>query len=217
MFLFVAASLPLLFCLVVFLPWGSRQVPRTLSLVSMFLKGVLLFFPAFLGLLIVRRIFGFSYDGFLLYLSLLQRDHLFPLLGAVGAFLLLQKSLAFSATDESVFLTVFSFMTGFLSLVNIADALRTWGSWDGYVLFLLPGLRIASVLLIALSAQRFYRWEGRDGWLFCGAAAACAVVFAVCSFLFTVSRVSWSIVLCVVLAVAGVAVLAMRFPRAVRG
>jgi len=217
MFLFLVASLPLLFCLVILLPWGSRQAPRTLSLVSTFLKGVLLFFPGYLGLLIVRRILGFSYDGFLLYLSYLQRDHLFPLLAAVGGFLLLQKSLVFSATDESVFLTVFACMTGFLSLVNVADALRTWGNWDGYVLFLLPGLRIASALLIALSAQRFYRWEGRDGWLFCGAAAACALALAVCSFLFTVSRVSWSIVLCVVLAGAGVAVLAMRFPRAVRG
>lgn len=217
MFLFLVSSLPLLFCLVIFLPWGQRQVPRTLFLVSTFLKGVLLFFPGYLALLIVRRLFGFSYDGLLLYLSFLQRDHFFPLLAAVGGFLLLQKSLSFSATDESVFLTVFSCVTGFLSMMNVADALRTWGSWDGYVLFLLPGLRIASALLVALSAQRFYRWEGRDGWLFCGAAGACAAAFAVCSYLFTASRVGWSIVLCVLLAVVGVAVLAMRFPRAVQG
>jgi hypothetical protein len=217
MFLFLVASLPLLFCLVIFLPWGSRQVPRILSLVSTFLKGVLLFFPGYLGLLIIRRIFGFSYDGFLLYLSFLQRDHLFPLLAAVGGFLLLQKSLVFSATEESVFLTVFACITGFLSMVNVADALRTWGSWDGYVLFVLPGLRIASVLFIALTAQRFSRWEGRDGWLFCGAAAAGAVVPAVSSFLYEVSRVSWSLFLCVALAIAGVAALALRFPRALRG
>jgi hypothetical protein len=217
MFLFLVASLPLFFCLVVLLPWGLRQAPPALSLVSTFLKGVLLFFPGYLGLLIVRRIFGFSYDGFLLYLSYLQRDHLFPILAAVGGFLLLQKSLAFAATDESIFLAVFACVTGFLSMMNIADGLRSWGSWDGYVLFLLPALRIASVLLIALSAQRFYRWEGRDGWLFCGAAAACALAPAACSFLFTVSRVSWSIVLCIALAVAGVAAFALRFPRAVRG
>jgi hypothetical protein len=217
MFLFLVASLPLLFCLVILLPWGSRQVPRTLTLVSTFLKGVLIFFPGYLALLIVRRIFGFSYDGFLLYLSFLQRDHLFPLLAAVGGFLLLQRSLSFSAVDESVFLTVFAGVTGFLSMINIADALRTWGEWDGYVLFLLPGLRIAAALFIALSAQRFYRWEGREGWLFCGATAACALVLSVCSFLFTMSRASWSIVLCVILALAAVAVFASRFPRAVRG
>jgi hypothetical protein len=217
MFLFLVASLPLLFCLVILLPWGTRQAPPPLTLVSTFLKGVLLFFPGYLALLIARRIFGFSYDGILLYLSFLQRDHLFPILAAVGGFLLLQRSLGFPATDEGIFLIVFACVTGFLSLVNIADALRTWGSWDGYVLFLLPGLRIAAALFVALSAQRFYRWEGRDGWLFCGAAAACALALAVCSFLYTVSRVSWSIVLCVALALAAAAVLAARFPRAVRG
>lgn len=217
MFLFLVASLPLLFCVVILLPWGSRQTPKTLTLVSTFLKGILIFFPGYLALLIIRRIFGFSYDGFLLYLSFLQRDHLFPLLGAVGGFLLVQKSLSFSATDESVFLTVFACVSGFLSMMNIADALRTWGSWDGYVLFLLPGLRVAAALFVALSAQRFYRWEGRDGALFCGTAAACALVLAVCSFLFTASRVGWSIILCVVLAFAGVALFAARFPRAVRG
>ena len=217
MFLFLAASLPLLFSLVIMLPWSTRQTPRTLTLVSTFLKGVLLFFPGYLALLIVRRICGFSYDGVLFFLSLLQRDHLFPVLGAVGGFLLIQKSLAIPATDESVFLTVFACVSGFLSMMNIADGLRTWGDWDLYVLFLLPGLRAAAALAVALAAQRFYRWEGRDGVLFCGAAAACSLGLALICFLFSVSRVGWSILLGVLVLLAAAAALAMRFPRAVRG
>jgi hypothetical protein len=217
MFLFLIASLPLLFCCVIFLPWSSRQTPRTLTLVSTFLKGVLLFFPGYLALLIVRRIFGFSYDGVLLFLSLFQRDHLFPLLAAVGGFLLIQKALAISATDESIFLTVFACVSGFLSMLNIADGLRTWGTWDGYVLFVLPGLRAAAALIVALAAQRSYRWEGRDGVMFCCAVGACALALTVASFLYSVSLVGWSILLCVLIALGGVAVLAMRFPRAVRG
>ena len=169
MFLFLVASLPLLFCCVLLLPWNARQVPRTLTLVSTFLKGVLLFFPGYLALLIVRRIFGFSWDGFLLFLSLFQQDHFFPLLAAIGGFLLIQKALAIPATDEAIFLTVFACMSGFLSMLNIADWLRTWGNWDGYSLFILPGLRAAAALAVALAAQRYYRWEGRDGVLFCGA------------------------------------------------
>jgi hypothetical protein len=216
MFLFLIASMPLLFCLVAQLPWSSRQTPRTLTLVSTFLKGILLFFPGYLALLIVRRIFWFSYDGFFLFLSLLQQDHLFPLLAAVGGFLLLQKSLAIPATDESIFLTVFACVSGFLSLMNIADGLRTWGNWDGYVLFVLPGLRAASALIVALAAQRFYRWEGRDGWLFCGVAGACSLVLAAISFLYSVSRAGWSVALCVLLALGSVSVVAMRFPRALR-
>ncbi|MGO9308865.1 MAG: hypothetical protein ACLQDL_07575 [Spirochaetia bacterium] len=217
MFLFLAASLPLLFSLVVTLPWSTRQAPRTLALVSTFLKGVLLFFPGYLVLLIVRRICGFSYDGILLFFSLLQRDHLFPLLAAVGGFLLIQKSLAIPATDESVFLTVFACVSGFLSMMNIADGLRTWGDWDWYVLFLLPGLRAAAALAVALAAQRFYRWEGRDGVLFCGAAGAFSLGMSVISFLFSVSRVGLSILLGVLVLLAAAGALAMRFPRAVRG
>ena len=217
MFLFLVASLPLLFCCVLLLPWTPRQAPRTLTLVSTFLKGVLLFFPGYLGLLIVRRIFGFSWDGFLLYLSLFQRDHLFPLLAAIGGFLLIQRALTIPATDEGIFLTVFACVSGFLSMLNIADWLRSWGNWNGYALFILPGLRAAAALIVALAAQRYHRWEGRDGVLFCGAAGVLSLALAVVSYLYSASRVWWSIVLCVLFAAAGVAAVAMRFPRAVRG
>jgi hypothetical protein len=217
MFLFLIASLPLLFFLVALLPWGARLAPRTLTLVSTFFKGVLLFFPGYLVLLILRRIFGFSYDGVLLYLSLLQRDHLFPLLAAVGGFLLVQRTMSISGTDESVFLSSFACVAGFLSMMNIADGVRDWGNWDTYGLFLLPGTRVAAALLVALAAKRFYRWEGRDGLLFCGAACVLALGFTACGYLSLVSRVGWAVLLCAALVVTGVSVLAMRFPRAVRG
>jgi hypothetical protein len=217
MALFLVASLPLLFSLVALLPWSARTTARTSTLVALFLKGALLFFPGFLALLIGRGIFGFSYDGALLFLSLLQRDHLFPLLAAVGGFLLVQKTTAIPGTEESIFLAVFAGVSGFLSMMNIADGLRTWGHWDAYVLFLLPGLRAGGALIVALAAERFYRWEGRDGLLFCGAAGACALALTVCSYLYSVSRVGWSVLLCVLLVLAGAGVFAMRFPRAVRG
>jgi hypothetical protein len=216
MFLFLVASLPLLFSLVVLLPWNARQAPRPLSLVTTFMKGVLVFFPGYLALLIVRRIFGFSYDGILLFLSLLQRDHLFPLLAAVGGFLLLKKTLAIQGTDESIFLTVFAFVAGFLSMLNIADWLLSWGTWDAYVLFVLPSLRAAAALAVALFAQRYFRWEGRDGVLFCAVAGGCAVALTACSYLFRVTRVWGAVVLCVAFVAAAVAMLASRFPRAVR-
>ena len=135
----------------------------------------------------------------------------------MGGFLLVQKSLAIPATDEGIFLTVFACVSGFLSMLNIADWLRTWGNWDGYVLFILPGLRAAAALIVALTAQRYYRWEGRDGLLFCGAVGASALALAVISYLYSASRVGWSIALCVLLVLAGAAAVAMRFPRALRG
>ena len=159
MALFLIASLPLLFSLVALLPWDKRQAPRRVMLTVTFFKGVLLFFPGFLAVLIVRRIFGFSFDGFLLYLSLWQRDFLVPTLAAIGAFLLLQRKLAFPATDEGIFLVAFAFIAGFFSMMNIADAVRTWGRGEADSWFLLPFFRIGATLLVSLAAQRFYRWQ----------------------------------------------------------
>jgi hypothetical protein len=217
MILFLIASMPLLFSLVTLLPWKGRQSPRPLALVSTFLKGVLLFFPGYLALLVVRGIFGFSYDGFFLFLSLLQRDHLFPLLAAVGGFLLVQRTLPIPSGEESVFLAVFANISGFLSMLNVADGLRTIGTWDAYVLFILPSLRIASALIIALAAQRFYRWQGRDGAMFCAAVGVCAVGLTVISYLSRISLMGWGAALCAAVVLGSVAVFAGRFPRAVQG
>jgi hypothetical protein len=216
MALFLFTSLPLLFSLVVLLPWEPRRAPGTLTLVLILLKGALIFFPGYIVILLTRRIFGFSHDGVLLYLSLLQQDHLVPLLVALGGFLLLQKKLDLAASDESIFLAVFAYLAGFLSLLNIADALRTWGGWDAYTLFLLPLLRIGAALLVSLVAQRFFRWEGRDAGFFCGAGAALAFLLALSSFFYSRGRLGWSIVLAAAPVLAGVAFFAMRFPRAVR-
>jgi hypothetical protein len=215
--LFLVASLPLVFSLVLLLPWNPRQSPPRLTLVSTFLKGALLFFPGYLVILIVRGIFGFSYDGVLFFLSLLQRDHLVPLLTAMGGFLLIQKSLGITPVDERVFLLTFSCISGFLSMMNIVDAIRTLGNSDAYALFLLPCLRISGALVVALMARRFYRWEGRDGALYFAAAAAASVGMTVCGFLAYTGRMGWGAALSAAAVLGSVAVFAGRFPRAVQG
>ncbi len=215
--LFLVASLPLFFCLVMLLPWGRGEVPPSLTLVITFLKGVLLFFPGYLVVLLLRGIFGFSYDGFVLYLSLLLRDHCAPLLAGVGAFLLIQRTLVFSGTDEGIFLTVFSFLCGFVAMINLTDLVRAWSVWTGYDLFLLPVLRLAAVLLIALSAPGFFRWEGRDAVLFAAAAAAMTLILALASFLDRRSLPWWAGAAALAALAAGISLFAMRFPRAVRG
>ena len=217
MILFLMASLPLFFFFVVLLPWDSELAPRALTLVDTFLKGVLLYVPGFLVMLVARRIFGFSYNGILLFLSLLLRDHLVPLLLGMGAFLLAQKRLDVRGTDEGIFLAVFSFLAGFLSMANITDLIAEWGTWDAHALFLLPALRIATVLLVSLAAQRFFRWEGKDGAAFCGAGAALAAILSVSSFFFRINRPGWSALFAALPFAASVALFAMRFPRAVRG
>ncbi len=215
--LFLVASLPLLFATVVFLPWDRGHVPARLSLVAAYFKGVLLFFPGYLVILIVRAIVGFSYDGFLLYLSLLVRDHWAPLLAAVGGFLLLQRFMIISGTDESIFLTVFAFLSGFLSVLNLTDFVRAWGTWTGYELFLLPCLRIAAILMIAVIARRSFRWEGRDAARLATAVAVLMALLALGSFLLARSYPLWAGLGTAVALASSIVIFAMRFPRALRG
>jgi hypothetical protein len=215
--LFLVASLPLLFAFVVFLPWDKRQVPTRLSLVATFFKGVLLFFPGYLVIALVRRIAGFSYDGFLLYISLFVRDHAAPLLAATAGFLLLQRFLTINGTDEGTFLVVFAFLCGFLSVVNLTDLVRSWGDWTTDDIFILPCLRVAGVLLVALVANRFYRWEGRDGALFAASVAGVGLLLTTASWLYRASFVVWGSLLAFAGIAAAVIVFALRFPRAVRG
>jgi hypothetical protein len=217
MILFLIASLPLLFALVVTLPWDRKRAPVGLTVTTTFLKGILFFFPGYLAILIVRRIFGFSYDGFLLYLSLLLRDHLAPVLTALGAFLLVQRRMELPGNEEHTFLVVFAFLSGFSSMVNITDALRTWGAWDMYVAFVLPSLRVGTTLGIALVAQRFYRWEGRDGALFCGAAGVLALLSAGVAFLLRSSRPGWAAACAVIFVLGSALSFILQFPRVVRG
>jgi hypothetical protein len=217
MALFLLFAVPLFFFFIALLLWEADPVSRTAFIVSTFLKGALVFFPGFLVMLIARRIFGFAYGGFLLYLSFFLRDHLVPLLLASAGFLLWQRKLDFPATEEGIFLAVFSFFSGFFALVDIADALARWGSWDAYGLFLLPVLRIAAILLVSLAAQRFFRWEGNDGLAFCGVVALLAALFCLASYLFRISRPGWSITLAVVSSLAAFLFFALRFPRVLRG
>jgi hypothetical protein len=196
MILFLIASLPLAFCLILYLPWEPRRVPRALSVASTCLKGALMFFPGYLAMLIVRAIFGFSHGGVLLFSSLFLRDHLTPLLAALGALVLLRAKLDIPATEEGIFLTTFAFLSGFLAMVNLADMVRAWGAWDFSVLFLVPVLRLSSALVIALMAPRFY-------------------LASIGSFIARWSA-GWAALLAFACLAAAVALLAMRFPRTVQ-
>jgi len=216
MILFLMLSMPLFFFLAGSLPWGDQKALAMPQLVGVFFKGFLLFFPAFIVILITRRIFGFSWSGAWLFISLLLRDQLVPLLAALGCFLIMRGRLDLPIFEEGIFLGVLSFFCGFLSMINLADLIRTWGSWDAYVLFLLPFQRLSAVLFIALAARSFYPWEGRDAVLYGFVVAGVALALSVCGFLFADSRSLWSILLTAVPVAAAVVAFVMKFPRVLR-
>ena len=215
MALFLLASFPLFSLLLVWLPWRPERAPDMTFLVGTFFKGLLMFFPGLLAILIVRGIFGFSYAGFVLFLSLLQRDQLVPLLAAIASLLILRSNLQISGTEEENFLGVFVFLAGFMTMQNITDVLRAWGNWNSYLLFLLPLQRLATVLLISLIAHKFFPWEGRDAVFLIVIATAISAAFTVPAF-FSYSREGWAVLLTVLPLLAAVLWFTMKFPRVVR-
>jgi len=217
MILFLLTAMPLLFTFALLLPWDEDKAPQKLFLVFQFLRGVLLFFPAWLILLGLRRIAGFAYNGFPLFLSLLSRDHLPPILLAAGGFLLVVRTVRYPSSDEGVFLTTVSFLSGFFAMMSVADFVSGYGRWDAHALFLLPLSRVAVVLFLAAVARRFERWEGRDGAAYCAMAAGAAVITCTASLLYSLNLEVFAFVLVSLFFVAAVLFAAAMFPRVLLG
>ena len=217
MVLFLLFSLPALYALVVLLPWDPWKRPSTFVLVSSFFKGVLLFFPGSLLILILRTIIGFSYTGAWLFICLFLRDQFLPLFVSLTGFYLFRKLLAVPTSEEGAFLVVFAYLAGFLSLINLTDALRYWGAWDASTLFLLPAARISQALIVAMIARRYYPWEGRDAALFGCIIAILAAGLTLSAYLLLLNRPGWAIVLSIAPVLGSIVGFSLRFPRAVRG
>lgn len=217
MTLFLLSAMPLLFAFAVWLPWDELKAPRRLFLVFHFLRGALLFFPAWLILLLARRIAGFASSGFALFLSLLAHDHLPPILLAVCGFLLVMRAVPYPSSDEGVFLTAVSFLSGFFAMMGVADFLAGYGRWDAHALFLLPLSRVAAVLFLAAIARRYERWEGRAGLAFCGVAAGVSVLACAASFLLRANRGLFAFVMVAVFLAGSVLFAAATCPGVLLG
>lgn len=217
MTLFLLTAMPMVFAFLILLPWNVQKAPQRLFLVFQFLRGILLFFPAWLILLVLRRITGFAYSGFPLFLSLLARDHLPLVLLALGGFMLVMRAVQYPSSEEGVFLTTVSYLCGYFAMASIADFVAGYGRWDAHALFLLPLSRVALVLFLAAIARRYERWEGRAGLIYCGVAAGAAVLACSASFLIYVNRGLFAFALTAGFLAASVLFAAASHPRALMG
>lgn len=217
MSIFLLAALPLGALFVVLLPWDGELVPRRPYLATVFLRGMLWSLPAWGAVMLFRRLAGDPLTGFPRYVTLLVGSELVPIVLALAAFLLAHRALVFPATEEGILLTVLCFLAGFLSVLDLGDFLRSWRSWDAHALFLVPLERMAVVLVLAMSAHRFYRWEGSLGALFLGLAAAATPVLAGVAFLYHVNQAALAWGFTGALFAAAVLAFALRYARVLRG
>jgi hypothetical protein len=182
-------------------------------MLSIFLKGLMNFLPGYILLAILKGIVGSPLTGFTLYVSLLVRDHLGPLVIAAGAFVLIQGKLEYPASDNGIMLATFSFLSGYYALFGLMDYFALYGYWGASDLFLLPLLRIAAVLSLSLAAPRFYRFQGSYAAAFMGCAAALCLPLAFISWIYAVNVKGLSIVLAGAVFCVSVALFMIRFPQ----
>jgi hypothetical protein len=214
MILFLLFGVPV-FCLFgAVLNWDRDLTPPWIAMVSAFLWGVLCFFPGYLIALVVDRMAGSPLWGFPLYLSLLFRRALAPLLLGAGGFMLVQRKLSFPSTREGIFLASFCFLSGFFSLFGAVDFLAFYGNWDALDLFLLPLLRMAMIVICSLAAPAFFRWQGREAAAFAGVCAAVCAPVAFMMWLYEINYRWLSIALVSLSFLGSLWALVWQFPRA---
>lgn len=155
---------------------GHRSTSTLRAQVVLFLKGAALAVPALLVLLLLRRTIGVSYRALLLYLHGALIDHLLPAaVLAVACIFWLPKA---------GFHQLLFFGGGFYSLISLGTTLTAYGQYDAHLLFLLPALRMAAVVLLPLLLLHFQESYGPWRAAYGSALAAVALGGGCASYLF---------------------------------
>ncbi len=159
MILFTLAAAPLFTLLIAALyQLQHRGEASVFKLPAAFFKGLLLCLPALLIMLLVNRIIPLSYRPFRHYLFYTLQDHLLPYL------LLLIFCVGFARKDSTLQLVFIS--GGFYTLLSLSEVIFHGGWWDIYGLFLIPVIRMSSLLYLVLLFVRYREWYGAYQILF---------------------------------------------------
>ncbi len=157
MMLFLLFLIPLSVALLVVL--FNREGDKIVLPLWPFFWGMLLFLPSLLLRTIIAGFFEPSYTAWGLYLQTLVKDHFLYLGFAVGWAVLLRRSLFMPVKRSSLYATL-AYFGGYYSALNVYSYLEHITHLDFYVLFLLPALTLATVVLAALLLVQFAGFYG---------------------------------------------------------
>ncbi len=144
MFLFLLVSVPITYLLLLSLT-GQTNQPAQVTLIP-FVKGVLLFIPVLVAILVLERIVPNQFNAGPLYLRYTLLRQALPFAAAVAGALLVTRGGVRSDLGAAT-TAVLSFFCGFYMAFGILDAVVNIGRTDPYVLFLMPAGRIVILLL----------------------------------------------------------------------
>ncbi len=160
MFLFLLTAVPIAYLLLLSFG-GQTNQPAAITLVP-FVKGVLLFLPVIVLLLILEQIVPQQFNPGGLYLRYaLLRTALPFLIATAGALVVVSGGVKNDFAAGST--AVLSFISGYYGVFGILDTVANIGHTDPYILFMLPALRLVIIVLLpfllidALRAYSFAR------------------------------------------------------------
>ncbi len=152
MSLFLLLAVPL-FSLGITTYYYRDRFAITLPLLT-YLKGIICFFIALIFYFIIKSFFPVSYTTGGLYLQHLVSDHLLYLILALGG-LFLFKGIPDAYNQQENIFESFIFLSGFYSLVAFIDLAENIGKFDLFILFLLPLLRISTIVYATIFLVQF--------------------------------------------------------------
>ncbi|MBN1698387.1 MAG: hypothetical protein JW881_12805 [Spirochaetales bacterium] len=120
-----------------------------------FFKGAVWFFPSLLITLFFQQKHPGSYKAFFLYIHFFLKDHFCYTGAGLLGYMVFQK-FRLPRTSKSSMPNLFSFFSGFYSLVAIQYFFMYYGDYDFYLLFILPFMWLSTILLLSFLTDKFF-------------------------------------------------------------
>lgn len=193
MFLFMIFAIPLsiLFLFSLLKPGEALFFSASPSPGLSFFRGILFFIPALIVILFLRGLLPISYRSWRLYLFYLFEYHLLEfVLGVAGCFLLMHR--------HYEFIPVAFFLAGYYSSLSLYDLFKFSTDLNLLSLFLLPAVRISSLLFAAVLFGYYQEGYGLRRLLFLLLLFCIPVVGALVTYFYMTFYLIYAVILTIV-------------------
>lgn len=149
-----------------------------------FSRGVLVFIPVYLILLLIRTAvpLRFSYASIYAYYFIYHALY-YSALGSLG-YIIIKR---FSADAERGSVSeAFVFLAGFFTFSSVLDIVRNFPYFDSYELFLYPTMKLAVIAALAFLLARYVGGRGWGRWGYLAVGALFVAMTAFVPFLFMI-------------------------------
>jgi hypothetical protein len=203
MVLFLLFSVPLLYLgFTIFMQYESKKFSFHINAC---LKGILWFLPSFLIYFIMISVIDPSYKPFYYFLFYFFRDH-FLFCGCALAGYFIFYGFSHPRKIPIPFLNHLAFFAGFFTLVAIKDFFSFSREFNIYILFILPFLRLFSIIIMSFLVDKFIDAFGMEKIPYGGLLILVPICTSGISYCYNVHLVLLAFILSVLLfAGAGVA------------